>query len=202
MKPWKGWDATMRRALSSLTTMTLCLALAMPAQAAECGGVRMPDSVTVNGTALTLNGLGIREATVFNVDVYVAGLYLEHRSTSGPAIVQSTETRRLVLHFVRDVSHEEMAEAFQQGFSRNAGGALPTLSARINRLTSWMPELHEGSVVTFTYTAGAGVQVQTGNTVRGTIEGDDFARVFFSIWLGSTPPNAGLKRGLLGGRCG
>lgn len=192
----------MKKIVSSLTSLTLCLAMAMPAHAAECGGVRLPDTVTVNGTALTLNGLGIREATVFNVDVYVAGLYLEHRSTSGAAIIQSTETRRLVLRFVRDVSREEMVEALQQGFARNAGASLPALNARMNRLNAWMPELREGSVLTFTYTAGAGIQVQTGSTVRGTIEGDDFARVFFSIWLGSSPPNAGLKRGLLGGRCG
>ena len=30
--------------------------------------------------------------------------------------------------------------------------------------------------------------------------GADFAEAFFLIWLGSDPPNAGLKRGLLG-RC-
>ena len=192
----------MQKTISSLTMMSLCLALARPAQAAECGGVRMPDSVSVNGVTLPLNGLGLREATVFNVDVYVAALYLEHRSANGPEIAQSTETKRLVLRFVRDVSHEEMAEALQQGFSRNAGGALPALTARINRLNAWMPELHEGSVLTFTYTAGTGVQVQSNGTVRGVIEGDDFARVFFNIWLGPTPPNSGLKRGLLGGHCG
>jgi hypothetical protein len=37
---------------------------------------------------------------------------------------------------------------------------------------------------------------------KGTIEGTDFARVFFSIWLGSQPPNPGLRSGLLGGSCG
>lgn len=191
----------MKKLLTRASTFALCLALAAPAQAADCGGVHMPDSVTVNGTALTLNGLGLREATVFNVDVYVAGLYLESRSTSGPDIIASPGPKRLVLHFVRDVSHDEMAEALQQGFNRNGGGG-GALTARIARLTGWMPELHEGSVVTFTYLPGSGVQVQTGGTVRGTIEGDDFARVFFSIWLGSTPPNAGLRRGLLGGHCG
>jgi hypothetical protein len=192
----------MKNPLARLTAAALCLALAAPAHAAECGGVRLPDSVTVNGTELTLNGLGLREATVFNVDVYVAGLYLEHRSTSGPEIIASPGPKRLVLRFVRDVSHDEMAEALQQGFARNAGGALGSLNARVARLSGWMPELHDGSVVTFTYQPGAGVQVQTGASVRGTIEGDDFARVFFSIWLGASPPNAGLRRGLLGGRCG
>jgi hypothetical protein len=37
---------------------------------------------------------------------------------------------------------------------------------------------------------------------RGTIEGEDFARTFFSIFVGNRPPNAGLRRGLIGGGCG
>jgi hypothetical protein len=32
----------------------------------------------------------------------------------------------------------------------------------------------------------------------GRIEGEDFARTFYAIWLGDHPPNAGLKQGLLG----
>jgi hypothetical protein len=36
---------------------------------------------------------------------------------------------------------------------------------------------------------------------KGTIEGDDFSKVFVSIWLGEAPPNPELKSGLLGGEC-
>ena len=46
-----------------------------------------------------------------------------------------------------------------------------------------------------------GVQVDVGESAQGMIEGDDFARAFLSIWLGTQPRNAGLKAGLLGGAC-
>lgn len=49
---------------------------------------------------------------------------------------------------------------------------------------------------------GAGVEVNVNGTVKGTVEGDDFAKAFLSIWLGAAPPNPGLKTGLLGGACG
>ena len=32
--------------------------------------------------------------------------------------------------------------------------------------------------------------------------GDDFAKAFLSIWLGTDPPNPEIKAGLLGGACG
>jgi chalcone isomerase-like protein len=38
--------------------------------------------------------------------------------------------------------------------------------------------------------------------IKGIIKGDDFAKAFFSIWLGADPPNPEIKSGLLGGACG
>ncbi len=57
--------------------------IASTAFAAELAGVRMSDQVTVDGRTLSLNGLGLREATAFKVDVYVAGLYLEQKKIRG-----------------------------------------------------------------------------------------------------------------------
>lgn len=178
------------------------LGLAAPADAAECGGVRMADQITVDGANLVLNGQGVREATVFNVDVYVAGLYVEHRSNNGGTIARANERRRLVLHFVRDVSRSDITTAFSEGFGHTAGGSLGALQARINRLNGWMTNMSNGGELTFTYIPGSGLRVHVGSSSRGFIEGEDFATAFFSIWLGSNPPNPGLRRGLLGGRCG
>jgi Chalcone isomerase-like len=58
-----------------------------------------------------------------------------------------------------------------------------------------------GEGLTLTHKRGVGIQVNVSGTAKGTIEGDDFARAFLSIWLGAHPPNAGLKAGLLGGAC-
>jgi hypothetical protein len=182
----------------SAAVLLVSLALTAPASARECGGVTLPNSVTVDGTRLALNGMGIREATVFNVDVYVAGLYTESRSRNGAAIAAAAEKKRLVLRFVREVEGSDITTAFREGFGNAAA-----LRARVQRLLGWMPaEVPEGSLMVFTFVPGTGLEVRVGNRVKGTIEGDDFAQAFFNIWLGSSPPNAGLKRGLLGGQCG
>lgn len=74
----------------------------------------------MDGTRLTLNGLGTREATMLKVNVYVAALYLENPSHDGDAICASEETRRLVLHFVRGLSGSDIAGAWSEGFEKNA----------------------------------------------------------------------------------
>ena len=42
--------------------------------------VTMPDTISIKGADLVLNGLGTRKATWLRVKVYVGGLYLEKKS--------------------------------------------------------------------------------------------------------------------------
>ena len=182
----------------------LVAALSFPtaALARSCGGVEFPNSVTVAGERLSLNGLGIREATVFNVDVYVAGLYVASRARTADALLDLTHPIVLDLRFVRDVDSDTMNEALVQGFTRNAGGNRAALQARIDQLQGWVPNLTEGMNLVFTWLPGQGLQMKVDGRVRGVIPGEDFASVFFRIWLGPQPPNRGLRTGLLGGACG
>lgn len=191
----------MHRSLSILLA-SLCLLAAAPASADQCADVRMPERVSVSGTPLVLNGMGVREATVFNVNVYVAGLYLENRSRDANRIIDTEQKKRLVLHLVREVSRDEMVEALTAGFRTNAGGNYGALRARVQRFARFMPDLEEGDVLSFTYVPGEGLNVNVKGRARGTIEGEDFARTFFSIFVGNRPPNPGLRRGLIGGGCG
>jgi len=177
------------------------LSFALPAVARECEGVGMPDQVSVDATKLVLNGMGVREATVFNVNVYVAGLYLLKRSSDGEKIAAAEEPKQMRIQFVRDVSKSDMAEAIQKGFVRATGDGYGALKARVERLMAALPEFKSGDRFTITYRPGSGVELKS-NSASTTIEGADFARGLFLIWLGKHPPNAGLKKGLLGGECG
>jgi len=181
----------------ALTAMILLLG-AGSSLAMERDGVEYPDETTVNGVNLSLNGLGTREATIFSVNVYVAALYLENLSSDGYAICASEETKRLILHFVRDVSGGDIANAWAEGFMKNCDDDATVYESRIVTLNSWMSEMKDGDRMMFTYIPDTGLQVSVKGTLMGTIEGADFASVFFSIWLGDDPPNNGLREGLLG----
>ena len=47
----------------------------------DCKGVSFPDQAQVEGSALTLNGLGLRQATMLKVNVYVGALYVAKTSS-------------------------------------------------------------------------------------------------------------------------
>ena len=195
----------MRRLIGTLYSLATIALLATPnnaALAASCADVTLPDQVDVDGTSLELNGLGLREATIFAVEVYVAGLYLESKTSDAKQVIESEQKKRLHLRFVRDLDRDDITGAWEEGFEKNAGNDLPKYKERVAKLNGWMTEVTEGQSLTFTYRPGAGVEVDTNGTVRGVVEGQDFAQVFFAIWFGPEPPNSGLKSGLLGGTCG
>jgi hypothetical protein len=174
--------------------------LSSSADAKTKDGVTMADTVSVGGKTLVLNGLGTRKATVLvigRVKVYVAGLYLEAKEKNGQTILNSTTAKRLVLKFVRDVEKDKVTNAWDEGFQRNVPGQVGALKPKIDQLNSWMADMKEGESMSFTYQNGS-LEVNVKGTSKGSIQGADFAKAFFSIWL-DKPPNSGLKEGLLEG---
>ncbi len=193
------------RALPARAALFAVVALCAPATfpatrvlAGELAGVALPDQVTVEEKTLSLNGLGLRQATWLKVNVYVVGLYLESRSADAEAIIASEQTKRIVMQFVRAVGRKEIVKAWSESFAENAGDGAEALKPRVDTLNSWMPDLVKGGTIVFTYLPGVGVRVEALGQMKGTIPGGDFAHALFSIWLGAKPPNPGLKAGLLG----
>src|SRR5438034_5603875 len=90
------------------------------AQAKECKGVNFPDQAQVEGSNLMLNGLGLRQATMLKVSVYVAALYTAKPSADPNAILGSDSPKELILQFVRDVGADDLRKGWEEGFEKNA----------------------------------------------------------------------------------
>jgi len=178
--------------------MLFVAALAVSADAGRKAGVTMPDSIVVANQRLMLNGMGLREATWLDIDVYVAGLYVQHPTSNPDALIRNDEVKQLVLQFVRDVGHGDIVKAWHEGFAGNATVPLARLQPYIKQLDAWMPSFKNGDTLAFTYIPGQGVSVAVNGVRKGVIQDADFARSLFAIWLGPKPPGQALKRGLLG----
>jgi hypothetical protein len=172
------------------------------AQGKECKGVNFPDQAQVEGANLTLNGLGLRQATAFKVNVYVAALYVAKASNDANALLGANAPSELILQFVRNVGADDLRKGWSEGFEKNSKDQLPALKDRIATLNGWMADVKAGERLTFTSKPGAGVTVNVNGVVKGTVKGDDFAKAFLAIWLGGDPPNPEIKAGMLGGACG
>ena len=157
------------------------------AQGKECKSVTFPDQAQVEGTSLTLNGLGLRQATALKVNVYVAALYVAKTSSDANALLGSNAPSELILQFVRNVGADDLRKGWSEGFEKNSKDQLPALKDRIATLNGWMSDVKTGERLTFIHKPGAGLPGEVNGAVKGTVKGDDFAKAFLAIWLGAEP---------------
>jgi hypothetical protein len=181
--------------------MLVCVALlvlAAPLAAMELAGVTLPDTITVGGTTLKLNGMGVRTKTFLKVKVYVAGLYLPTPNHDAAAIIAADEAKQVLMHFLYSkVEKEKLTEAWREGFANNSAAALPALKARLDQFCAFWPDMVSSQRAVITYVPGTGTRLEINGKEAGVIAGKDFADAMFAVWLGAKPADSGLKAGML-----
>jgi len=186
----------MRKTVISLAVVMLVVVSMFNLHAASLAGVTLPDTVQVGNTKLVLNGLGLR--TEFMVKVYVAGLYLEQKSSDPSAIIKADARNRIVMQFLHGASKSQMADAFQKSFADNTPDAMKTMKPDIDRFLGALDAVKVGDQIVFTYVPGTGTTFAINGKDKLTIAGSVFNPVLLSVWLGPKPPTANVKKGMLG----
>ncbi len=186
----------MRKTAISLAVVAFVVASTFNLHAGNLAGVTLPDTEEVGSTKLVLNGLGLR--TKFMVKIYVAGLYLEQKSSDPNAIIKADAPKRIVMQFLHGASKNQMSDAFNESFNDNSPEAVKTMTADIDRLLSALEPVKAGDQMVFTYVPGTGTTFAMNGKEKLAIAGPAFGPVLFSVWLGPKPPNGDLKKGMLG----
>ena len=181
-----------------LAVFATILALAVPAVwAGTLADITLPDKVMVGDKTLVLNGMGLRTKMVF--DIYVAGLYLEQKTSDPAAVVSSSQVKRVVMHFLSDkAKKKKMDAAWDEGFEANSGAKMAALKDRLAQFKGCFADMKPGDKVEMTMIPGKGTEVTFNGASKATITGDDFAQALLSVWMGAEPPTEDLKQGMLG----
>ena len=191
--------------LNRVCALGLASALSLATQVASaddsCAGVALPAQSKEFGETLVRNGMGLREATVFDVDVYVAALYVEHKTRSARDILNPQAPKVIVLRFVRDVSRDEMIDALREALHNNAGTRYAEAQQHLQRFVAKLPKLQKGTELVLAYRPQHGIELTVNGRSLGVDSDDGFGNLVFRAWLGPKPPDADLKAGLLGGKC-
>ena len=185
----------MRTRLFALLALLLTASVA---GAATLAGVTLPDKVEVDGQSLVLNGLGLRSKLI--IKVYVGGLYLPQKETSAQKILAADAPRRMALHFIYDVSKEQMCDAWEEGLEANTPNASAEIKKNFQTLCTWMDGVGKGQQLALTYLPGQGTRVEIAGKAKGTLPGKPTADAILSTWIGPKPgPGNDFKKAVLGG---
>jgi hypothetical protein len=147
----------------------------------------------------TLVGNGGGKRTKFGMKVYVTALYLKQKGSDANAILNADEPMAIKLQITSGlVTPDKMKDAIDEGFEKSTGGNVAPLKAKIDAFTAIFKDLSNGVTYDYVYVPGKGVEVYKNGTLASTVQGLDFKKALFGIWLGKSPAQNDLKDKMLG----
>lgn len=163
--------------------------------AAELDGIKFDDKVKIENKELTLNGIGIRKATILKIKVYYGALYLEAKTKDPAAFLSTTSPKQIVMHFVREVEAKKLRDAFNEGMEA-ANSNHASYKVMMDKFNSLIPDVVKNDQIIINFLTD-GVTVTAKGKTSEKIGNGDFSKALLNIWF-TNPRDEQLKNGLLG----
>ncbi|ANO48675.1 chalcone isomerase family protein [Flavobacterium columnare] len=182
------------------TTLMLTTFLSNAQTQFETDGVIVPRTIEVNGgKKIQLNGFGTRSKAW--VDVYVQALYLTALSQDSQIIMDSETDMAIRIEIIsKMVTSRKLTNAMEKGFEKSCGERLNVMMPKINQFKALLSdEIVKGDVYILSYNPkDETISVTKNDKLKGKVEGKDFKKALFGIWLSQEPADEDLKNELLG----
>ena len=163
----------------------------------KINGITFTDTYTAGKDKLVLNGGGTREK--YWMDMYVAGLYLTEKNKDASSIIAANSSMAIRICIVSGlITSDKMIEAVKEGFKKSTGGKTDAIKDKIEKFQkAFSDPIKKTDVFDIVY-AGEKITISKNGTLKAEIEGLDFKKAVFGIWLGNEPADSDLKEGMLG----
>lgn len=190
------WNNNVMRALALSCAMAWS---SNPGSAATIENVTLPDTYNVDGQSLLLNGIGLRTVTIFNVRVYVAGLYLPAHDHDAQQILRSPGAKVIMLQFIHSGSKSQVEHQYREGEANNCGdgGCKDSDKVDFERLVAAAPAVNPGDRSIFVFN-GNHVRVYANDRKIADFVNADLAYQLLAGFIGKHPPSRSLRSHLLG----
>lgn len=156
------------------------------ASAVTVEGNDYPNTLRVADRALSLVGVGVREVTFLNLDVYTMGVYVQSRTCDHSKLVASDEVKMLRMRFLRDVPGEKMRAGMQETVDRRTSkNASARLRAQVRAFVSQFgEEIAAKTTAELVYVPSKGTTaLHSGKPLGPATPGYEFQKVLWSIWF-------------------
>lgn len=186
----------MRKLYLLLTFVILSLNFSVAQE--KLSGVSVYETLSFGGNRLTLNGAGVKERMW--IDQYVASLYLPKKTTNADQIIDGKDPSIIKINVVSGLlSSDKLLEMFDEGFQNSTNGATSKLKTEIDKFKAIFSEsIKDRDEFMIVYDPKTGITIYKNSVKKGVIEGHDFKKALFGVWLCVKPADEKLKKAMLG----
>jgi len=185
---------------SMLPALLLIFFAVGPALAQEIAEPKTGTKFAVKDGDTSLLGAGLRTKTIAKVKVYAIGLYVADSALVGPLkgkagadlygeLVNGDFKKTVVLKFVRNVSTDQIRDAFRDSLKGAGSKAEPWIA--------YFNDLRSGQEIVIGWVPGVGLKTKVAGTDKPVLDDKAFASAVFAIWLGDKPIQEDVKRALI-----
>ena len=161
-------------------------------------GTSFAGTVDEDGVQLYLSGTALLRYMLF-IKAYAGAFYLPRGKSGDQAL--SDIPKYLVLEYRVGISAEDFAKATSQKIRDSVSSEeYERLRPDIDRFNRLYRDVNAGDRYALGYIPGRGTRLIYNTTPLGMIEGYEFSRAVFSIWLGDNPIDTSFRDRLLGKR--
>lgn len=127
--------------------------------------------------------------------LYTGALYLD--PSEGGNLEE--RAKRFEVVYLRKLAGMDLVNAGAQNLIEKFDKEeLAQLEDRLNQMNTWWErEFNDGDRAAISYIPGKGTSLEINGEFKGWVEGEDFAKAYFSIWLGPNEVSHEFKQDLL-----
>jgi Chalcone isomerase-like len=169
--------------------------------AGELNNIKLDDQITVDGKPLVLNGMGLRVVSKFGIQVkvYVAGLYLEKKSSDFDAILKNDEVKRLVMRFVRPVDSDALSEGFAESYEDSCVFECDKKGAQFREIKNAFVSVRKDNEMIMTFYKDKFEIEATGpNAKKQSFQNSAISRNMLAVFINLAHKKNEFRSGLLG----
>lgn len=186
---------TLSNSLKSI--LLLCAAACALATTSSQGAPEFPSSYQIGEQNYEKRGEYRYVYRVF-FKLYDAALFAE-ASASPTDIFDAKVPFHLSFQYLRTIDKSIILESASKMLSKNLSDAeLESIADRVDQINTAYQTVDEGDSSSLTYQPGIGTTLKINEKPVITIEGKDFAQLYFQIWLGDYPISKPMKAVLIG----
>jgi hypothetical protein len=187
--------------MKCLLAFLFALSMVVPALAQDVAEPKSGTKFAAKDGDTSLLGVGLRTKTFAKVKVYAIGLYVADSAIAGPLkgkagtpdlyrqLVSGDFKKKVVMKFLRNVSSEQIREAFSETFKSSG--------VKSDDWIAYFGDLHSGQELVIGWTPGIGLETKVAGADKPAINDKALASAIFGIWLGDKPIQDDMKKDLV-----
>jgi len=134
----------------------------------------------------------------FFFELYEAALFTEP-GAGADDVLNANRAFHLQFRYLREIDKAIILKSADRMLGKNLSEAeRASIAGRVDKINQAYTSVGDGDTSSLTYKPGKGTTLTINDEPVITIEGEDFAKLYFQIWLGEQAISESLKQNLLG----